>query len=577
MKSERPRIRNQRSVTLVALLCALASFAHAQPILETSPFHNAVIANPARPGDETRRVAGNRVGIVNDGYDAFLLRVHLIRNAKTSIDFQTYIWGTDETSVYLREELYKAARRGVRVRLLLDHLAMDKNPEQLALDTRSSENFSVRVYRPILNHVNPPLPVRIMNAILPTGTNQRMHLKQILIDNAVGITGGRNVENHYFDYSTTYNFKDRDALVVGPVVRDMVETFDRYWNYRKTKDSYKLRDVRKALNHGASETPPVVDDPYGYFERVNREAEDPDLIQKKFVRAMLPADRAAFVADRPGGKTPWFYMGSRGGGPVTKEIKDHILAANEEVLIQSPYVVVNRRSRRVFRKLRNRRPDVRVRVSTNSFGAADHLITYSANYRLRPVTVDRLGFEIHEYMPKPADLEAQLTDYAMLKDWGEKAGEDRTPYVSLHGKSFVFDNEVAFVGSFNLDPRSFFVNSEAGLFLEGDALVAVIRADILRDMAPENSWVIARLNGVLTPVNRWLESISALSPIDIWPVRNTSSFELKPGMTPCSPNDPEFYERYEDKGSFPGVDSLSTGELVTRFYKITGKIVTPLL
>jgi phosphatidylserine/phosphatidylglycerophosphate/cardiolipin synthase-like enzyme len=554
----------------------LASLVGAAPFNDSSPFHAAAIRNPAGYGDGVPTSQGNRVAIINDGYEALLLRVHLIRNAERTIDFQSYIWGKDETSLYLREELYKAARRGVRVRLLLDHLAMEKDPEQLALDTRSSENFSVRVYRPILNHVNPPMPIRALNAVLPTGTNQRMHLKQIIVDGAVGITGGRNVENHYFDYATTYNFKDRDALVVGPAVRDMTATFDRYWNFRKTKDSYKLRDVKRALEKGVTEAPYEVPDPYGYFEQLNLQADDVDLIARTFVDKLLPVDRAQFVADKPGNKTGWFYL-ARGGGPVTGVINDFIKNTEDEILIQSPYVVVGRRSKRTFKKLRKRRPDVRIRVSTNSFGAADHLITYAANYRLRPVTVDRLGFEIYEYKPHPADLEAHLGNFKILQERADAAGEDRPPYLSLHSKTFVFDGDVAFVGSVNLDPRSFFVNSEGGLILEGSKIVAAVREDVLRDMAAENAWVIAKVDGALTPVNRILETISTISPVDIWPLRNTSSFQLRDGMDPVSPGHPEFYDRYEDIGSFPGVDTLSPEEVVARFYKITGKIVTPLL
>ena len=46
--------------------------------------------------------------------------------------------------------------------------------------------------------------------------NQRMHNKLFLVDGEIGIAGGRNYENRYFDWDQEFDYRDRDVLVLGP-------------------------------------------------------------------------------------------------------------------------------------------------------------------------------------------------------------------------------------------------------------------------------------------------------------------------------------------------------------------------
>ena len=108
--------------------------------------------------------------------------------------------------------------------------------------------------------------------------------------------------------------------------------------------------------------------------------------------------------------------------------------------------------------------------------------------------------------------------------------------MSMHAKSFVVDDKIAYIGSFNLDPRSSNLNTEVGLLIEDEAFAQTLREDILRDMAPGNSWVIARKKAPLKNVNSAIEDLSSASPIDPWPFRGASSFELRPGKTPVDPH-----------------------------------------
>ena len=82
----------------------------------------------------------------------------------------------------------------------------------------------------------------------------------------------------------------------------------------------------------------------------------------------------------------------------------------------------------------------------------------------------------------------------------------------------------------------------------------------------------------LGAVNGLIDGISSLSPVDLWPIQNTSSFELKAGAPEVAPDDPAFHESYREAGAFPGTDQpLTTKEIVTRLIKAVGTPITPVL
>src|SRR5690554_6124422 len=114
---------------IVFLLIATAG--RAAPVLGDSPLGVAAAAAMAADadGDASR---GNHALSLEGGYDALLVRVHLIRQARASIDLQTFIWTNDECGRLLIYELIEAARRGVRVRIIADHMVSDQDPGTVA-------------------------------------------------------------------------------------------------------------------------------------------------------------------------------------------------------------------------------------------------------------------------------------------------------------------------------------------------------------------------------------------------------------------------------------------------------------
>lgn len=575
-------LRASRVIALWALLLGIAvSAGSAAVALEGSPF--ASVVHERSENEAKTPSQGNQVAMVSRGYDALLLRVHLIRHATKSINIQTFIWTNDEVGRLLIAELIEAARRGVKVRIIADHMFSDRDPDTVAFLASVHPNFEVRHYRPATSRLKPSFWRTALASVRSFhDVNQRMHSKVMIIDDAVLITGGRNIENTYYDHSTGLNFRDRDVVVVGPVVKGAVEEFEQFWKFRHTVKSQDLVDVSAALEKNAFKRFDHRDDFHfgGYFVSLDKQADDPALIETRFRQRLRPVEQAAFLFDSPGKSKKTSAQTAR----ITQELSAVLHSAKRTLVIQTPYLVLSSTARALFLELRQRSPAVEIRVSTNSFASTDNLFAYSANYRLRNDYVEGLGLDVHELKPKPGELLTIFPTYSQICDAADvknrAMGTTDRPFLSLHAKSMVIDDTIAFVGSYNLDPRSENLNTEVGLLVIDSAFARELREEIERDMEPENSWVIARRRFPLRleAVNSIVDSVLSISPVDLWPVQNSSSFDLNPGASPVSPRDPSFYERYHEVGSFPGADgALSQKEIVTRLFKAVGSPLTPIL
>jgi len=567
---------------VVALLLAgWATGSRAAP-LEGSPL-GAAIAAAAQSSIPDDPLRGNRLATIGGGYDALLLRVHLIRQAQTSIAIQTFIWTNDECGRLLICELIEAARRGVKVRIIADHLVSEQDPATVAFLATAHRNLEVKHYRPPLSRLKPSLWQKLLAGALSfRDVNQRMHNKVLLVDDAVLVTGGRNIENTYYDHSVAINFRDRDVLAVGPVVRAAVESFEQFWNYRHAVASRALVDVAAVIAAGKFRRYETrADYDFGpHFAELSREADDPALVMERFASRLKPVRRAAFICDEPGKSGGWPAEVPR----ITQALRGALEQARKSVVMQTPYMVLSPAAQELIRELQRKHAGLRIRISTNSFASTDNLFAYSANYRLRNDYIENLNLQVHEFKPQPASLLAlfprqpRLAQLAAERASGGKGAP--SPFLCVHAKSLVIDGRIAFVGSYNLDPRSENLNTEAGLLVEDEAFATELQVEIERDMRPENSWVIGRraLPLGLDVVNGLIGGVLSLGPLDVWPIQNTSSFELRPGATEVTPGHPDFHKNYREVGPFPGTEgTLSTKEILTRLYKAVGAPLTPIL
>ncbi|WP_036139109.1 phospholipase D-like domain-containing protein, partial [Novilysobacter defluvii] len=160
-----------------------------------------------------RREQG-RTGVLllSDGLDAFAARATSARKAGRSLDLQYYIWNDDLTGGLLARELYAAAERGVRVRLLLDDLnTRGLDPKWVALDAHPG--IEIRLYNPFRNREGVWRLVEMVQRVF--SINHRMHNKAWIADGRLAIVGGRNIGEEYFAADPDVNFRDLDLLLFG--------------------------------------------------------------------------------------------------------------------------------------------------------------------------------------------------------------------------------------------------------------------------------------------------------------------------------------------------------------------------
>ncbi len=522
------------------------------------------------------------VDVIERGEDSLLLRVHLIRAATRSIDIQTFIWADDDAGWLVLDELQAAARRGVRVRVLADQLFSLDDVGWLARIARAHANLEFRLYNPTFDEaVTQPLEFAAGVLCCFSRFNQRMHNKLLLVDGEIGIAGGRNYENRYFDWDQQFDYRDRDVLVAGPAAgAEMQASFDRFWAHPRAVPLTRLNDVNRRLVSGTDTEALTLPDGFdrARIEDLRRRASDAEGLRERCTTAVQRVGHVDYFSDAPD-------KAARPDDPALLELTAHIVdllrGARARIDFETPYLVLSRRAREVFRELHERPQPVKVLVSTNSLAATDAFYVYALSYKYKKRYLKRYGFDIREFKPFPADAADFVVNYEALAGGGNEGRYQRygrTPLkgdgvrLGLHAKSIVIDDRIALIGSHNFDPRSDDYNTESGFIIHDAQVARRVRDAIERNAAPQNAWTIAkrRRPGLVGRVNNAIADISTSLPLfDLWPFRYASSFELKEGCEPSAPGSPDFYACHVDVGDFPEVD-LSLKTIYTRMVTAFG-------
>ncbi len=568
-------LRDDKLTCSAADACALAS-----------PYQEIAADLLARSGPDS---APHAVNLLDAGEASLALRVHLIRAARESIEIQTFIFANDDVGIFTLGELLAAARRGVRVRVLVDQLYSIDNRELLAQLARAHVNFELRVYNPTFDEAaTQPLEFAAGVLCCFMKVNQRAHNKLMLIDQRIAIVGGRNVEDRYFDLDAEFNYRDRDMLVVGAEGKAMRRSFEAFWAHERARPLAELRDVAKRIVRAGRELPPQPAQQLQHGERIalaSARADDQDFIRNNFATRHLEVARVQYFSDPP----------HKRGGPeqpgrveVSQQIADLISAAQKEVIVQTPYLILSDPGREAFQTLRGRHPDLRVIVSTNSLAATDAFPVYAISHKHRRLHLQKLGFEIYEYKPFVGRSDVVFEENPRLSLFGSAmalGGRHAVPLKrsgprrGLHAKSIVVDGEVSLIGSHNFDPRSHRFNTENGVIVWDRPFAVALRNSILVDIGPNQSWVVARKpdKAILTPFNQTIEKLSEKIPFfDIWLWRYATSYELRPECAPLRPSDPQFHDCYVRVGDFPEVN-LSAKGIYTRLITAFGGGLAPIL
>ncbi len=433
------------------------------PTVPETPLDRIVAAS--RPADAS--LSGFR--LIHIGSTALPARLELLRRAQRSLDVQYYHLHDDDTGRLVLRELRDAARRGVRVRLLLDDM-YTQNMDRLLVGLASEPNVQVRLFNPFPTRGS---PLSRFGASLFdfSRVNNRMHNKLLLADGVLAVIGGRNVGDEYYFRSATINFFDLDAVTAGAVVPQLASLFDEYWNSPHVLPVQAV--ARLPGVPGSADAAEALRREFDTHVAGNRAPEPPapeprdrlgyPPLSDDFTRGRLDLGwgTAQAWADPPekavGRPVPRALPSGAQLGNIRVALVEEISRAKEEVFFTTPYFVPGDRSLATMRQ--NMARGVRLSALTNSLSSTDEQVVHTGYRRYRDNML-RAGVQLYELHPT-------LSKGLLLP------GMPDVPF-RLHTKSAVLDKKVAFLGSLNLDPRSQEHNTELGVIAHEPRLAADI-------------------------------------------------------------------------------------------------------
>lgn len=441
----------------IAILLSVFTITGCSLPMNQSKQENAIIAHPEHWINNSETASKLQQGLtaylaMNDAFQSIAARVHLIREAKYNLDLQYYIWADDFIGRLMLHELLKAADRGVKIRLLLDDQNGTKlDPQLKALSVHP--NISIKIYNPYKYR-----KFRVMDYLLRTmKINYRMHNKLIIADGIIAVTGGRNISSEYFDASDSFQFTDMDILFFGTAVKHANEVFHDFWNFELSYPVQQLiaqgnqDDLKKLrVEYQKLERNDVPTD-----EKVNEEQKE---LANELNQNRINWAHADFLADSPK-KTLGHAQGNE---LISHQIRNHMGDPKQEMDLIAAYFVPTQSGTNYLTQFPAK--NVKVRVLTNSFVANDVALVH-AFYQKYRVDLLKGGVKLYEF--KPYIERKRRTWYEVVTgNVIPKKGKNTS---SLHAKFIDIDDKV-FIGSFNLDPRSFNLNTEVGLVVKSDLL-----------------------------------------------------------------------------------------------------------
>jgi len=394
--------------------------------------------------------------------EALATRLSLIDKAEKRLDLQYYIWDNDKVGSLALHALIRAADRGVKIRLLIDDNNA-KSTEGIFLALAQHPNIEVKLFNPYRFR-----KYRALDMILDLKRiNRRMHNKSFIADHQVALIGGRNMTNQYYNVSDNYQFSDVDVMLVGTAVKDISHSFDEYWSHEY---AYKVQEVvNQSAHHLSYESLKRQLDEH--YERVtvqnyldltsNSQAIDSLMsrdIQLDWVKAEVVKDSPDKIKSKAKKKEHLNF-----------QLIQHLEQPEKNVDLISAYFVPEKKGAKMLTDLA--KDGVKVRVLTNSFKANDVAVVHAFYGKYRQNLLEH-GVQLYEFLPalNKNDLDKNTEDLAKKAKVSIK-GLSRS---SLHAKLMALDEKQVFIGSFNFDPRSAYLNTEIGVLLNSPPLAQAV-------------------------------------------------------------------------------------------------------
>lgn len=377
-------------------------------------------------------------------HEAAQARVDVMDQATVSIDTSYYWIGNDRIGAMFLSRLQAAAQRGVRVRLVVDAEHNDVPAEVQARLVRSG--VAIKEFHPV-------------SCRHPGWINRRMHDKTLIVDGEQLIVGSRNIRNAHFGLEET-NFVDRDAYLRGEIAQQAQRYFNCLWQCPEVepvrlKDApwqeMRQSDKLELCQLGICAAGPLSPCEQG---RLWLAAGADAMVCCQPILTDTGTDWSAACTDPVEGVCFAYDPCGRKGRPrgISRQLTALIRCARSSVVLETPYFLMSHELKSALAEAIDR--GVRVQLLTNSLASNDHTLVAAAFYNQKRRFL----------LPRGVDI------------W-ELAGPDH-----LHAKTAVIDGTTAFIGSYNFDPRSEYLNTETGVLITDPAIAAKVDASIRNHM-----------------------------------------------------------------------------------------------
>ncbi|MCK6425036.1 MAG: cardiolipin synthase ClsB [Burkholderiaceae bacterium] len=358
---------------------------------------------------------GNEVELLRGGQELFPAMVAAIRRARHEVWLATYIFHDDASVAPLLKALRAAARRGVRVRMVVDGFGTHHHLEALLRQLQDS-GVALAVFRPLERWTH----------WLQPGQLRRLHMKLCSVDGEVGFVGGINLIDDHIDLHHGTSERPRLDFAVrlrGPVVRPMEQAARAMWSRAWFGRDWRA-EARQILQARR---------PWRELRSLWSRLRLPRRAAGTALRSLPPVQCAFVVRDN-----------LRQRRTIERAYIQAIDSARSTLTIVSPYFYPGADFRRALVNAAQRGVQVQLLLQ----GKVDYRLAALAA-RVLYGELMRGGVQIHEYTP-----------------------------AFLHAKVMVVDGRWATVGSSNIDPLSLLLNLESNVIVQDDAFAARLNAEV---------------------------------------------------------------------------------------------------
>lgn len=376
----------------------------------------------SQPGSE-------RIAYINDNTDALLYRLQMIDQAEQEIILSTFDFNADKGGKDVMAALLNAADRGVKVRVIIDgfsgFLDVKGKGTQWFQALASHKNISLRIYNPI-------------TLLKPWKVQARLHDKYLIIDHQMFLLGGRNTTNLFLgDYSNSKNI-DREIFVYetedqkNSSLYQLRTYFEKIW---ALKDSREF--TCKKFSDKIQECVSSLEKRYQKLKKTYPEAyTDWDFRKLTFETNKISLLCNPLEAEN---KEPWMWYSIH-----------QLMLQGKESLIYTPYIICGKEMYRDLTELKENNIPLEIITNDVASGANPWGCTDYLNQKKK---IWKTGAKVYEFM----------------------GGH------SCHTKAVLIDDRMSIVGSYNLDMRSTYQDTELMLAIDSEKLNSMIRKEAETD------------------------------------------------------------------------------------------------